>query len=186
MSCPCKDCGLGAVTNKPVHRGAPFSLGVEISHGWYTNSGIPIPSPTSIDANGIALDLMQSGYVEGYANVYQLSGWLNPFIVIEGYSGREYGSDLHLKDAVLSVLSNTYAVDESTVRFEAQVYDPETGAAAVSRYDAPTGGSAGAAPREAGGSSPIDTLANWLGVSPTNAALIGAGGALLLLLVLKR
>ena len=184
MNCCCDTTrgltGLGALD--PIHVGAPFSLGVEISGWWYIHDMM-------VDVDVIRLKLDASGYVQPGVQVYQMAGVINPFIVVEGRSGREYGSADHLKDAVLSVIASLNTADYSTVRFEAQTYSAATGSGSTARYDAPLGGSANYAPAAAGSdglSSALDQLAVWMGVSRTQAALIGAGGALVGILLLKR
>ncbi len=69
--------------------------------------------------------LAASGYISGLIRAYQLSGTINPFIVIAGGSGREYGSDLDLRDAVLSVLDGVMKGIGSNINYAAT--DSQTG-----------------------------------------------------------
>lgn len=164
--------GLAAITD-PIHYGASFSLGVELTFVYP-------------DTEAIRHALNSSDYVRSGVNVYKLSGYINPFIVIEGQSGREYGSASHLKDAVLSVIENHYELNRSSVRFEAQTYQVGSGAPTTGRYDASVGGSASEAPLEPISMNPIDGIAKILGVTRNEAMVIGIGGAVVGVVLLKR
>lgn len=171
--------GLGALL-PPVHIGAPFSLGVEVSEF----SG----GPRAIDIEQIRLALAASDYVLPSVQVYQMGGYFNPFVVVEGSSGREYGSATHLKDAVLSVIQAATAgaatVNFGSVRFEAETYEPSTGGAQTTRFDAPLGGGASGAPQVI--SSLTQSIASYFGLSADEAKLILIGGAAILALVVLR
>lgn len=198
MSCECQHTdnglgalaavyGLGVIKGQPVHRGAPFSYAVEFED-WYADvSWKPLVQVLS----EIKAKLDQSGYVTGLTKIYQLAGYFDPFIVVEGFSGREYGSDLHLRDAITSVVTSIYGnIDYSTIKFEVETYNPQTNQPQTTRRDT-SGGGATQAPQDSssGFSLPsleIDKLATSLGVTRTQAILIGAGGALLGLLLLRR
>ena len=172
--------GLRGITD-PVHIGAPFSLGVELT-SWASIDDF-------VDENALRRALDSSGYVRPGVQVYQMAGVFNPFIVVEGQSGREYGSATHLRDAVLSVVQSQYTIDPASIRFEAQTYNPQTQARTVARYDAQTGGSAQYAPPATSGadvSGIFDQIAGSLGVTRSQAVMIGAGGAILGLILLKR
>lgn len=173
--------GLRGITD-PIHKGARFSLGVEVS-GWYRIDDL------FVDTEALRTALINSGYVAANTQVYQKAGIINPYIVVEGGSGREYGSALHLRDAVLSVIQSMHRIDAGTLGFEAETYNAQTNAPTVARYDAATGGAVYAPTTSAGPGSfsgVIDSLATSLGVTQTQAVLIGAGGAILGLVLLKR
>ncbi len=187
--CNCtNDNGMGALAaayglrgiNDPVHVGAPFSLGVELT-SWASVEDF-------VNEENLRQALALSGYVQANVQVYQMAGVFNPFIVVEGGSGREYGSALHLKDAVLSIIKSQYTIDPASVRFEAQTYNAQTQAQTITRYDAPTGGSAQNAASGAGGavSGIVDKIATSFGVTQSQALLIGAGGAVVGIFLLKR
>lgn len=187
-NCTHNDNGMGALASvyglrgitDPVHIGAPFSLGVELT-SWASIDDF-------VDEEALRRALAGSGYVQASVQVYQMAGVFNPFVVVEGHSGREYGSATHLRDAILSVVQDQYRIDPASVRFEATTYNPQTQAQSVARYDAPTGG-AQYAPAAAGAdtfSGVFDSIAGSLGVTRSQAVLIGAGGAILGVILLKR
>lgn len=189
--CNCKhnDNGMGALAaayglrgiTDPVRIGAPFSLGVELT-SWASIDDF-------VDEEALRRALASSGYVQASVQVYQMAGVFNPFVVVEGHSGREYGSATHLRDAVLSVIQSQYTIDPASIRFEATTYNPQTQAQTIARYDAQTGG-AQYAPRVPAGSNSFsgifDSIAGSLGVTRSQAVLIGAGGAILGVVLLKR
>ncbi len=177
--CDCSYGGLGALL-PPIHLFAPFSLGVELSE---------LAGPRAIDTEAIRQALSASDYVLPAVQVYQKAGFFNPYIVVEGYSGREYGSATHLRDAVLSVIEaatrGAATINYGSVGFEAETYDPLSGATQTARYDASTGSATQAGPGQ------TQSIASWisrsLGISGTEAsAVLIGGGALLLVLLLKR
>lgn len=172
--------GLRGVTD-PIHKGARFSLGVEFE-GLYRIDDL------FVDTEALRTALINSGYVTWNTQVYKQAGIINPYIVVEGGSGREYGSALHLRDAVLSVIQATHRIDASTLSFEAETYNPQTQAPTVARYDAATGGAV-YAPATQGADSfsgIFDSIAVSLGVTRSQAVMIGAGGAILGVIFLKR
>lgn len=178
--------GLGLITGKPVHIGAPFELGVELGNVLFATEATRMPTLLA----DIESKLAASGYVSGLIRAYQLSGTINPFIVIAGGSGREYGSDLHLRDAVLSVLDGIMRgigsnVNYASVTFTAETYDPQTGQTSVSTTPAPRdmvdSGSLGAAVGQVG-----DTLGSWFSTDSQTGLIIGGIGLLGILLLLKR
>lgn len=185
--CTCNDNGLGALAagfglrgiTDPIHKNARFSLGVEIV-GLYRIDDL------FADPEAIRTALINSGYVSVNTQVYQRAGIINPYIVVEGGSGREYGSAMHLRDAVLSVIQSMHRIDAGTVSFEADTYNPQTQAPTVARYDAATGGAVYAPVSSDSFSGIFDQLAASLGVTRTQAVMIGAGGAIVGLILLKR
>ena len=176
--------GLGELSLGPVHVGARFSLGFEF------DKGLTLEIEPVMQA--IQARLRASGYVSTDTRISWLAGYVNPFVVIEGKSGREYGSASHLKDAVLSVVENVWPIDAGTVRFEAETYQPGQPANAApipQRYDAPAGGGNTApppppAPSEFG--QFFDQLALDLGISRGSAFGLAVAGVVLGLVVLRR
>lgn len=178
--------GLGDLSLNPIHAGARFSLGVELADWWLDTSFREIDEAIT----EMRKRLVQSGYVNQGIRVYQLAGYFNPFIVVEGVSGREYGSATHLKDAILSVVESVAAIDGGTVRFEAETYTPGSAASASpipQRYDAPAGGTNSAPPQ---GPSEFgqffNQLSTDLGISRGQAIGLTLGGVLVGLVLLKR
>lgn len=176
--CDCNGNGLGAITGRPVHLGAPFQLGVELADWYLDLSFEELPDLMTRMESAIA----RSGYTSGLVKIYQIAGTLNPFIVVESYSGREYGSDQHLKDAVLSVLSSLYPkLNYASVTFTAETYDPATGQTQITTTPAP---------RESTGSGVLDqvgqTIGSTFGLDTQSALLLGALGVVGVVLLLRR
>lgn len=173
---------LGSLDLPPVHRGAPFSLGVEVN-GWGRLEDL------FVDTEQLRVALDRSDYVVPGVQVYKASGVVNPFIVVEGQSGREYGSATHLKDAVLSVMGNYNMLNRDTVRFTAQTYDPASNATQTATYTAAgVDDGAGAYPNLAypGGGDFIDIIGGRFGLDRTGAYVVTFGGALIGFLLLRR
>ncbi len=175
--------GMSGVTGRPVHVGAPFQLGVEFSD-WWLDTSFKDLSQILIE---IESALSASGYIAGQVKAYQLSGYVNPFVVIESYSGREYGSDNHLKDAVLSVVAGIYPqVNFGSVTFQVETYDPATGQTQTIFQPSPIA-AAGATTGAGSGFDAIgQTIGNVFRVDATTGLVIGAVGAVALILLLKR
>lgn len=186
--CDCNGNGLGAITGRPVHLGAPFQLGVELAE-WGTDLAVEVLDPFDWSTTAFP-DLLRSmesklagsGYTSGLVKIYRLAGYVNPYIVVESYSGREYGSDQHLKDAVLSVLASLYPkLNYGSVTFSAETYDPATGQTQITTTPAP---------RESTGSGVLDqvgqTIGSTFGLDTQSALLLGALGAVGLVLLLRR
>lgn len=171
MSCRCESNGLGAISD-PIHRGAWFRLGVEIN-GWGDWEDL------FVDLDEIRRALNDSGYVVPDVQVWKQAGVVNAFVVVEGKSGREYGQALHLRDAVLSVMSNLHVLNYGSVQFEAETYNASSGTPTTTVVAAPR--------NQTIAGSVTQTIASGLGVSQKEAMILAlGGGALLLLLVLKR
>lgn len=170
--------GLGAITGRPIRKDAPFQLGVELQDWWQDLSFEELPDlMTRMEAA-----LSRSGYVSGLVKVYQLAGVVNPFIVVESYSGREYGSDQHLKDAVLSVLGSLYnKLNFASVTFTAETYDPTTGTTAISTTPAPRSSTGVNVLDQLGG-----TIGGAVGVDSTSGLLLAALGVVGLVMLLRR
>lgn len=168
-----------ALTGKPVHLGAPFQLGVEMSDWYLDLSFEELPDLLTRMESKLA----GSGYTSGLVKIYQLAGTLNPFIVVESYSGREYGSDQHLRDAVLSVLSSLYPkLNYASVTFTAETYDPATGQTSITTTPAPR--------ETVTGSSIVDqvgaTIGDAVGLDTQSGLLLGALGVVALVLLVRR
>ena len=168
--------GLGSLDLPPVHVGAAFSLGVELAGAWNLND-------LFVDTDLIRRALDASGYVWPGVQVYQQAGIINPFIVVSGESGREYSKASHLRDAVLSVMQGLNSLNLDTLKFQADTYDPNNGTVSTV-IDNNSGGGSG------GGKGGVDDFAKKLGelfkVSPSTGLLIGAVGALAVVLIIKR
>jgi hypothetical protein len=172
--------GLMGGINDPVHVGAPFSLGVEFTGWWEDMSFRELPQVLA----AIQSKLTASGYTRGLVRVYQLAGYLNPFVVAEGYSGREYGRASDLRDAILSVIASEYSgIDFGSVRFETTTYNPTTGQTQQSRTDTPEGSGP---PPPPPGPGLLDQLAQSLGTTKDEAQMLMLGGGLLLAIALMK
>jgi len=170
--------GLGALTGRPVRLGAPFQLGVELSD-WYLDLSFEELPDLLVRMESA---LTRSGYVSGLVKVYQIAGSLNPFIVIESYSGREYGSDQHLKDAVLSVLSGLYTkLNYASVTFTAETYDPTSGTTAITTTPAPRSSTGVNVLDQIGG-----TIGDAVGVDSTSGLLLAALGVVAVVILVRR
>ena len=171
--------GFGSLDLPPIHAGAAFSLGVELAGMWNIND-------LFVDTDLIRRALDASGYVRPGVQVYQQAGIINPFIVVSGESGREYSKASHLRDAVLSVMQGLNTLNLDTLQFQADTYDPNTGTVSTVVNNNSGGGSGGGSDGKGG----VDDFAKKLGelfkVSPSTGLLIGALGALALVLILKR
>lgn len=179
--CGCADCGqsdallagLMSGLTDPMHVGAWFRLGVEMS-GWERLDDL------FVDVGRIQSRLNGSGYVQG-VQVYKQSGVVNPFIQIEGSSAREYGQSRHLKDAVLSVVGSLHPINAGSVQFEAETYSASTGEPTHTYEEAPINQSGPGA-----GSGIFDSLARQIGIQATEAKWLAIGGGVLLVVLLTR
>lgn len=164
--------GLGSLELPPIHAGAPFSLGVELAGAWNIND-------LFVDTDLIRRALDASGYVQAGVQVYQQAGIINPFVVVSGRSGREYGSAAHLRDAIISVMQGFNTLNLETLKFQADTYNPTTGAPSTT---ASNNAASGAGVLDQAGAA----VGNLFNVNPSTGLLIGAVGALALVLILKR
>lgn len=181
--CGCNSCGDAGLLSglsaplmsgmaDPMHVGAWFRIGAEFE-GWHRLEDL------FVDTQGLQQALNASDYVRN-ARVYKVAGVINPFIVIEGESNREYGQAKHLRDSVLSVVDRTNVINYGSVQFEAETYDAQTGEATQTVEEAPRN-------QTGQGSGFMDEIGRQLGL-PTQEmkwVLIG-GGALLVVLLLKK
>lgn len=154
----------------PIHVGAWFRLGVEIN-GWGTWDDL------FVDVDQIRQALDASGYVVPGVQVWKQAGLINAFIVVEGKSGREYGQALHLRDAVLSVISGLHPINAGSVQFEASTYDAGSGAE-TSTYVT--------APRNVPSAPITQPIASALGVDTQTATYLAIGAAVVLGIVILR
>lgn len=179
--CDCQhNSGLSAVTGRPVHVGAPFALGVEFAD-WWLDTSFKELNQVLIE---IQSALAQSGYISGQVKAYELSGYLNPFVVIEGYSGREYGSDQHLKDAVLSVVSSIYpSINYGSVTYSVETYDSQSGQTQTLFQSSPIAQSGSS-------SNPLNaigqTIGNTFKTDATTGLIIGVVGTIAAIVILKK
>lgn len=171
MSCRCQNNGLQGISD-PIHRGAWFRLGVEVS-GWGDLEDL------WVDLEEIRHALDDSGYVVPGVQVWKQAGVINTFVVVEGKSGREYGQAMHLRDAVLSVIGNLHVLNYGSVQFEAETYDASSGTRTTTVIEAPRNQTV------AGGVT--QQIMSGLGVTQKEANILAIGGvALVVLFVLKR
>ncbi len=164
--------GFGSLELPPIHAGAAFSLGVELAGAWNIND-------LFVDTDMIRRALDASGYVRPGVQVYQQAGIINPFVVVSGQSGREYGSASHLRDAIISVMQGINTLNLDTLKFQADTYNPETNAPSTT---ASNNAASGAGVLDQAGAA----VGNLFNVSPSTGLLIGAVAALALVLIIKR
>lgn len=170
---------LGALD--PIHESAWFSYGAELAG----TSVIGDLMTTVID--NIREAINQSGYA--YANeVRHAAGTINPFIIIEGGSGREYGSADHLKKAITDTIQGLgYRVNTGSINFYASTYNAQTGAPTQTESVGPNNQSSG---KQGNCNWNNSTLTNYiacqLGVTPSNALVIGAMGGLVGVILLSK
>ena len=98
---------------------------------------------------------------------------------MSGRSGREYGSAAHLRDAIISVMQGFNTLNLETLKFQADTYNPTTGAPSTT---ASNNAASGAGVLDQAGAA----VGNLFNVNPSTGLLIGAVGALALVLILKR
>lgn len=173
---------LGSLDLLPVHLNAPFTLGVEVN-GWGRIEDL------FVDTEQLRVALDRSSYVTPGVQVYKAAGVINPFIVVEGRSGREYGSATHLKDAVLSVLGQFNVLNRDTVQFQAETYDPQTNAPQTGTYQAAgIDNTPGAYPQLSypGSGGLVDSIGQAFGLDQTGTYVLIGGGALVTVLLLRR
>lgn len=166
----------------PIHQGAWFSFGAEIDGFSITDYLNP-----DADAARIQAAINSSGYAQAQT-IEKVAGVINPFFVIEGVSGREYGSASHLKKAIADVIAaQGYEITPGSINFYATTYDTNTGQQ-QSTQDVGSNNQGSSA----GGSCSFnsmkltDYLACQLGVTPTTAATVGVIGGLAAALLLFR
>lgn len=169
-----------------VSRGAPFKLGVEFSDWWqdidfwWTYQALPDM------LRDIEKALASSGYVQGIVKVYQLAGFVNPFIEIAGYSGRDYGRPEDLRDSVLSVVQRFYAkISWASVQFTTESTEPSGQTVPVYQpspiRQEQQQRSAVSITDQFG-----ETIGRAIGVSPDTGLALGAVGLVALVLLLRR
>lgn len=165
-----------------VRRGAPFVLGVEFADWWQDVSFKTLPDLLA----EIERALASSGYLTGLVRVYQIAGWANPFVQVEGYAGRDYGRPEDLRDSVLTIMRRFYSrLAWETVQF--QVETTQAGGQPVDVFQP----SPQVQVRQGGAGDTITdtiggTIGGALGVSRDAGLAIGAVGLVALLLLVRR
>lgn len=164
-----------------VRTGAPFRLGVELSNWWADTSWRDLDTTLK----DLESAIVRSGYTSGLVRAYQVAGWANPYISIDGYSGRDYSSDQHLRDALLSVVRSVYsAIDYSSVGWQVDI-DTTVTAPGVQTIYTPS-----SAQQQASDNNPVtaasQAIGNALGVDNTTALLLGGAAVLLIITLVKR
>jgi hypothetical protein len=164
-----------------IRRGAPFVLGVEFADWWQDVSFKALPDLLA----EIERALASSGYLSGLVRVYQIAGWANPFVQVEGYAGRDYGRPEDLRDSILTIMRRFYArLAWETVQF--QVETTQAGQPVDVFQPSPQ-----VQVRQAGAGETITdtiggTIGGVLGVSRDAGLAIGAVGLVALLLLVRR
>lgn len=164
----------------PIHEGAWFSFGAEID-GFSVSDYLYFEN----DLRKIRIALENSDYVWP-TKVEKAAGVVNPYIVIEGESSREYSSASHLKKAVSDVIQSLgYRFDAGSVNFYAHTYDAATGQPTQTDQ---TGANNQASTTGCNLNTQGFTnyIACQLGVTPTSAATIGVVGGLVAALLLVK
>lgn len=180
---PAASSGLGLIDpGKPVPSGSYFEYGIELTN-WF------IDTSTWAEDNEQFLRYIEQKLADfGVGDVYAsiLKGYLNPFLVIQGKNYYAYSTARELQDAITAQVRAAYKnANVGTIRFEVDTYDTNTGQRDTYRYDAPKGGTATNAP-------PVpqtDTLSEWassLGMSKDALVLLGLGGLVLTVVLVKR
>lgn len=193
MSCGCgSECckqsdallsGLSGILGEldPIHESGWFSYGAEL----IGTSVIGDLMTTVID--NIREAVNKSGYA--YANdVRHASGYLNPFIIIEGGSGREYGSADHLKKAITDTIQGLgYRVNTGSINFYASTYNPQTGEPTQTESVGPNNKSSSRKPDCKWDELELtDYVACQLGITTSSAMVVGAVGGLLAVVLLSK
>ncbi|HMV86806.1 MAG TPA: hypothetical protein PLD20_17940 [Blastocatellia bacterium] len=176
--------GLGLIDpGKPVPSGSYFEYGIELT-SWFVDM-----STWAEDNEQFLRYIEQKLAVFGIGDVYAsiLSGYLNPFLVIQGKNYYDYHTARELQDAITAQVRAAYKnANMGTIRFEVDTYDLNTGQKQTYRYDAPQGGTATNAPPP---SPPKDFLNEWalkLGMTKDELILLGLGGLALTVVVVKK
>ena len=163
-----------------VRTGAPFRLGVELSNWWADTSWRDLDTTLK----DLESAIVRAGYTSGLVRAYQVAGWANPYISIDGYSGRDYSSDQHLRDALLSVVRSVYpAIDYSSVGWQVDIDTTAPAAPGVQTIYTPSA-------QQVSDNNPVtaasQAIGNALGVDSTSALLLGGAAVLLIITLVKR
>lgn len=164
--------GLGDLSLAPMWAGDRFSFGVEITLGWGSAFSSYEQIAQWIEQAGLSYDTRS----------YKLSGSINPFIVIEGRAAQNFDSASELRDAIFSILASNVWANAGTIRFEAETH-PDGGGTPTQRIDTPAG-SGPSLPTSI--TSPFNSIAQGLGITPTQALIGGVALALVGIAVAKR
>src|SRR5262245_20032874 len=108
---------LGAIEQQmpPVQPGAPYKFGFNV--GAFTNKiFIPEELAAAIEAEGLSYDTVS----------FYVSGWLNPYVTIEGFSVSYWESGSDLGFAIYNTLvAHGYPIQPGSIQFRAEPYYPE-------------------------------------------------------------
>jgi len=164
--------GLGELSLAPMWAGDRFSFGVEITLGWGSAFSSYEQIAQWIEQAGLSYDTRS----------YKLSGTINPFVVIEGRAAQNFESASELRDAIFYILASQVWANAGTIRFEAETH-PDGSSNPTQRIDTPQG----SGPSLPGIiASPINSLAQSLGITQSQALIAGIALAIVGVVVLKK
>jgi hypothetical protein len=163
-----------------VRNGAPFRLGVELSNWWADTSWRDLDTVLKDFESA----LTRSGYITGLVRAYQVAGWANPYISIDGYSGKDFSSDQHLRDALLSVIKSVYpGIDYSTVGWQVEIDTTVNPSPGTQTVYTPSTQQQASAPVFA---SATQSIGSWFDGQNTTTLLLGGAALLIVLSLLRR
>ena len=172
--------GFGALSEPAMNAGQRFALGVEINNGVYSLS--PYTA-----ANDIRDAINKSGYVDGLT-VQWMAGYINPFYSIEGRARYGHARASDLRETLLAIIQNNgYVLDDAATKGTAETVNTpigQPGSIGGGAITTDANGQSvylGSAYNQQPTTSPlslgvVDDLASALGVTPTQAAIVGALG----------
>ena len=167
---------IGALSLPPSPQGARFSLGVELD-------GQSLIGDFTANVPGVIQKAIQdSGYTRN-VQVKHVSGYFNPYISVEGQAAYAHGSGSDLQDVLLGIISQVYTYEPSSVKFAIEAV-PNTSPSA-----SPTGSGYPVVYSDADPNREKDFLekiADSFGINRTQATILGAFGALAIVLVISR
>jgi len=177
--------GFGALSEPAMNAGQRFALGVEITTGIWSSYGQA--------AEAIRVGLIKSGYATD-VRVAHLSGYIHPFFSIEGKARYSHASASDLRETLLTVIEAMgYVMDAGATKWQAETVNYSGPVGNTTSTTTADGQSVylGSAYNQQPTTSPIslgvvDDLASALGVTPTQAAIIGALGVLVVLVAVKK
>jgi hypothetical protein len=164
----------------PVWPGARFQFGYNIGYDLSAFAASELAGV--VEGAGLAYD----------AGSYKVAGWLNPFVTVEGSSVLYWDSAIDFCNAVRNELQTAgYPLQVQTVQCNVENQSNEPGQAPViTPVIMPSDSSGGNVPRNAQGGcsglSVTDSIACNFGISTSTALLVGAGLALVGLVLIKR
>lgn len=165
--------GLGDLSLAPMWAGDRFSFGVEITLGW----------GSAFSSYEVIAQWVEDAGLSYNTRSYKLSGSINPFVVVEGQAAQNFDSASDLRDAIFSILAAHVWANAGTIRFEAETHPDGGGSYPTQRIDTPQGSGPGIPAPLAG---PINSLAQSLGITQTQALIAGVALAVVGVVVLKR